>query len=103
MHLEICWGQVEKSDALGRLVDEQVDHALRHCKERFTRVDVHLHDDNQDKGGSHDKRCVIEARPRGADPLAIEATGDDFFKTVVAAAKKLEHAAEHFVDRRRNH
>ncbi len=103
MQLQIRWGQLDKSDALGQHVDEQVEHALRHHKDRFTAVNVHIHDDNQSKGGANDKRIVIEARPRGADPLKVEGTGDDFFKTVTSAAKKLERAVHHWVDRHRTH
>jgi len=40
--------------------------------ERLTRLEVHLRDENAHKGG-RDIRCVIEARPRGLDPLAVEA------------------------------
>lgn len=103
MQIQIRWGEVEKSDALGTHVNEQINHAVRHFSDRFTRVDVHLHDDNADKGGANDKRCVIEARPRSADPIIVEGTGDDFYKMVSAVGKKLERAARHFVDKKRRH
>lgn len=103
MQVQIRWGKLDKSDALGEHVHEQIDHALRHYKARFSRVVIHLHDDNESKGGPHDKRCVIEARPNGAEPLAVEGTGSDLYKTVSAVANKLERAVRHFVDRHRDH
>lgn len=104
MHIEISWGKgIPHSDSLHAHITEQVEHALRHMAEEFTRVQVHLHDDNAAKGGSNDKRCVMEARPTGADPLTVDATGDDFYVTVTATAKKLERAARSFSDKRRSH
>ena len=103
MQIQIHWTDVESSAALTTHVEEQVHHALRHCEDHFTRVDVHLHDDNADKSGPNDKRCKIEARPRGAEPLVVEGTGDDHFKTVSSVTKKLERTARTFVDRHRKH
>lgn len=103
MQIQIRWGEVEKSEALGTHVTEQIEHAMRHHGDRFTRVDVHLHDDNAGKGGANDKRCTIEARPAGFDPFVVEGTGDDFYKTVAETAKKLERTARQFVERHRQH
>lgn len=101
MQIQIRWSEVESSDALTAHVEKEVHHALRHCEDDFTRVDVHIHDDNAEKSGSNDKRCKIEARPRGADPLIVEGTGDDVYKTITSTSKKLERAARTFVDKRR--
>lgn len=101
MQIQIRWSDVEKSDALGQHVNEQVEHALRNVRDHFTRVVVHVRDDNAGKSGANDKRCQIELRPAGADPLSVEDTGDDFFKVVTTTTKKLERAAHNFVDRHR--
>jgi len=103
IQVQIHWSDVEKSDALGEHIEKQIAHALRHHENRFTRVDVHVHDDKAGRRGDADKRCVIEARPAGADPLAVEDHGEEFYATVAGAAKKLERAAQHFVDRHRTH
>lgn len=103
MQIQIRWSDIEKSEALAQYVREQVEHAVRHHQDQLTRIDVHLHDENAEKSGANDKRCVIEARPTGADPLIVEGTGDDFYKTVNAVAKKLERAVRTFADKRRKH
>jgi ribosomal subunit interface protein len=103
MIFEVRWGTIDKSDALQAHASERVEHALRHHADRFTRVDLHLHDDNAGKGGHNDKRIVIEAHPRGGDSLSVEHTGDDFYATVDAACKKLQRAVEHWIDRHRTH
>lgn len=99
MQIQINYGQVEKSDALADHVGQQVRHALRHHPEKFTRVEIHLHDDNAGKSGPDDKRCVMEARPAGFDPFVVEESGDEIYRTVNGAAKKLERAVQSFVER----
>jgi ribosomal subunit interface protein len=101
MEIEISWGEVEKSDALGAHVEERIGHALRNYQSHFMHVKAHLHDDNAGKHGASDKRLVVEAKPSGHDLIVIEHAGDDHYKTVNEAAKKLESAARHFVDKHR--
>lgn len=101
--VQIHWSDIEKSEALGEHIERQIAHALRHHEGRFTRIDVHVHDDKAGRKGEADKRCVIEARPAGADPLAVDDHGEDFYATVTSTAKKLERAVQHFVERHRSH
>ena len=37
----------------------------------LTRVEVHVSDENAHKSGARDKRCQIEMRPRGHQPLSV--------------------------------
>src|SRR3546814_10827296 len=39
---------------------------------RLTRIEVHLSDVNSTPGGVSDKRCVLETRPAGRQPFAVE-------------------------------
>ena len=104
MQIQIHFGDgIEKSDALTDHATQHIEHALRHVKTYFTRVELHLHNDNANKSGADDKRCVIELRPANFDPIAVEDSADDFYKAVTLAAKRLARAAEHFVDRHRKH
>ena len=76
-------------DAFAEFVDQSVRDVLAHHAERLTRVEVHLRDQNAHKGGI-DKRCVIEARPRGLDPLTAEHDGEDVKGAFRGALDKLE-------------
>ena len=69
-------------------IREQIAHAIKHYEERLTRVEVFLRDVNGAKGGV-DKHCVVEARPRGLDPVAAEANGADAVEAAANAAQKL--------------
>lgn len=75
-------------------VHEGVTHALERFAERLTRVDVFLKDENANKGGN-DKRCILEARPRGLDPVAAEHLAAEALEAVQGAASKLKHLLEH--------
>lgn len=101
--VQIHWSDIEKSDALGEHIETHLQRALRHYEDRFLRVDVHIHDDKAGRHGSDDKRCVIEGRPSGGEPLAVEHHGDDFYATATEAVKKFERAVHHFVERQREH
>jgi len=75
-------------------VDDTVRDVLAHYVDRLTRVEIHLRDTNAGKGGT-DKRCVIEARPRGLDPLTAEHDGDDLKHAFRGALEKLERVLEY--------
>lgn len=72
---------------------EFVEGELRQSLERFesliTRLEVHLHDDNADKSGATDKKCMIEARISGRDPIAVSHSADRVEVALAGARDKL--------------
>lgn len=81
---------------------EQVTHALERFGDRLTRVEVFLKDLNADKGGV-DKHCVIEARPAGQDPVAVEHDAANYPEAVGGAAKKLQRLLDHKFGKQGDH
>lgn len=65
-------------------IEAQLRRKLGRFEERLTRLEVHVSDSNARKGGGDDKRCTIEARPRGAEPVTVTAEAGD----VDAAARQ---------------
>ncbi|MFO1096558.1 MAG: HPF/RaiA family ribosome-associated protein [Planctomycetaceae bacterium] len=61
---------VHGSAELSSRVAADVSDALRHYGPQITRVEVHLTDVNSSKKGEDDKRCLMEARVSGFDPIA---------------------------------
>ena len=98
MQVQINFGDVQKSEAVSSAVTEQLNDSLRLYRDRITRVEVHLRDDNGPKAGV-DKRCLLEARLAGMEPLAVEARGTDIYQVITEAAGKLERAIRHKVER----
>jgi len=57
------------------IFDQDVQSTIEAALGRFTqltRVEVHFRDDNSSKSNGLDKRCVLEARPAGMQPVVVE-------------------------------
>lgn len=89
MLIEINYRDGQSSPALDERIRETLTSTLSHVSDRLTRIEVHLGDENAQKAGGGDKRCLLEARPKGLDPIAVEVFGDDFYAVVDDAAGKL--------------
>lgn len=80
---------------------EWVTAAVVNELERFddflTRVEVHVSDENAHKSGARDKRCQIEMRPRGHQPLSVTNHDESLELAVNGAAEKARHALEHLM------
>ncbi|MGI8631307.1 MAG: HPF/RaiA family ribosome-associated protein [Solirubrobacterales bacterium] len=83
MHIEVTTDHnVDGSEMLTNQIVGDAETALARFADQLTRVEVHLADENAGKGGGADKRCKIEARPAGQQPVAVTnhgATVDDAF------------------------
>lgn len=84
-------------------VQATVEDALSRFAEHITRVEVHVGDENAQKGGANDKRCVMEARPAGRAPIAVTHTASDIDGAVEGAAKKLQTALGRTLDKLSDH
>jgi len=51
--------------------ETMVDSILGHLAEHITRIEVHISDENSKKEGRHDKRCMMEARLKGHQPIVV--------------------------------
>ena len=76
-------------------VQATVEVTLERHLEDLTRVEVHLSDENGGKSGPKDKRCKMEARPKGHQPISVSQDADSLTQAVEGAAAKLENALEH--------
>jgi ribosome-associated translation inhibitor RaiA len=84
---------------------EYVEGELRQALARFssmiTRIEVHLHDTNADKAGATDKRCTLEARVSGRDPIAVSHSADRVEVALAGARDKLVRLLNRQVDKAR--
>ena len=76
-------------------VTATVEVTLERHLEDLSRVIVHLTDENAGKSGPGDKRCKMEARPKGHQPIVVTQDADTLTQAVEGASEKLEHALEH--------
>ena len=78
----IEWSQMTVSSTLVRFAD------------RLTRIELHVSDVNGIKRGERDKRCLLEARPAGQDPVAVTSVSSSLSTAVKSAVKKMERLLE---------
>jgi ribosome-associated translation inhibitor RaiA len=72
-----------------------IEDSLHRFSDRVTRVEVHLEDVNAGKAGDKDKRCMLEARLAGMQPIAVTHQAESIQLALDGATEKLEHALDH--------
>ncbi len=80
------------SEGLSAKANTIVEAALARFSEQITRVEVHLSDENGARGGVDDKRCVMEARLRGHQPIAVTHHAATVELAMDGAADKLKQS-----------
>lgn len=81
---------IEGSTELTIQVEAALEGALTRFSDRITRVEVHLSDENgSQKSGGSDKRCVLEARLAGMQPIKVSADGPSHELALDGAVKNL--------------
>ena len=93
---------VAGSDALSAQVEASVTDVLGRFSEQVTRVEVHLSDENGQKGGADDKRCMMEARLQGRPPTAVSHRAPTMQLAIDGAAAKLARALENTIGKLRS-
>ena len=94
---------IDGKEALCAHVEAVVENAVRHVKDHLTRVEVHLDDENGGKAGSDDKRCLMEARLRSHQPIAVSHHAGSIHQAVDGAARKLRASLEALLGRLDDH
>jgi ribosomal subunit interface protein len=82
--------QVSVNGELTKFIQEEIERALGRFEDRLTRVDVFLSDLNGPKTGSAaDKRCVIETRPSGRQPVTASDDAGTMTEAISGAVSKM--------------
>lgn len=95
MHIQINTdSNITGREELAVHVKGVVESALSRFSDRITRVEVHLSDQNSDKSGQDDLRCMMEARVEGRRPTAVTHQAASLSDAVDGAADKLKRSLE---------
>lgn len=97
MQVHVNSNHIEGSARLQEWVSGSVADRLERYEEFLSRVEVHISDENGGKSGADDKRCQIEARPKGHQPLSVTHKAESLEQAIEGAAEKMRHALEHLV------
>jgi ribosome-associated translation inhibitor RaiA len=86
---------IEAHEALAARIRGVVENALDRVSDHITRVEVHLADESGSRSGENDKRCMMEARIEGRQPIAVTDEAATLDLAVAGAAEKLARLIEH--------
>ena len=93
---------IQGTEALEQHVAEKITSGLKHYSNRITRVEVHLSDQNANKGGVDDILCKIEARVENLKPILVTSSSDSKEKALDASISKLKTSLGTVVGKIRN-
>ena len=76
-------------------IEATVSAALVRFKEQLMRVDVHLTDQTSNETSDVDKRCKLEARLSGMQPMLASGDGANLDQAIDVALDRLTNMLEH--------
>lgn len=85
---------VEGHARLESYFSQELKKTLSRFEDKITRLEVHLGDENSEKSGGNDKRCLIEARPVNMQPVAVTNHADSIEKAFQGALDKIKKVLE---------
>ena len=91
------------SEELQAPLNAAIEKSLGRFSSQITRLEVHLNDENSHKEGQNDKRCMLEARMEGRQPVAVTNNADTNEHAVKGALDKLIASLETIIGRARNY
>lgn len=92
MQIQIHKGkQVEVGEDFSEFVSGEIETKLKRFEERITRVEVHFADENgSGKTSDNDKRCVLETRLTGMQPVSVTAHASSVRYALEGAIEKMK-------------
>lgn len=94
---------VKGSEEFKERFTNEVDNSLKRYEELITRVDVFASDENRGKQGPNDKKCVVEVRLKGQDPLVVSHLADTLDHALNGALNKINSVLATKVGKLQNH
>lgn len=81
---------IQGTETLAQDVEARLKNALEGFADQITRIEVHLSDDNGPKNVGDDKRCKIEARLAGRQPITVSHNGPSVDLAIDGGVEKIK-------------
>lgn len=94
---------IEGSEEVAGGYSAVLQSTLKRFSEKITRLEVHLSDGNSHKDNPDNKRCMLEARVKGMQPMAVTHEADSLDIAVSGAAEKMKRSLETTFGKMRNY
>lgn len=85
---------IEGGEELSARVSAEIHTHLDRFRDHITRIEVHLSDEDGDKSGGPDKRCLMEARIEGRQPEVTSERATTLEGAYSGAARKLQRVLQ---------
>lgn len=80
-----------------------VQDALDRYSQHISRVEMHLSDENANKEGKDDKRCVLEVRIEGKQPIAVTSNANTIEDAISESIQKVSALLNTIMDQMKSH
>jgi ribosome-associated translation inhibitor RaiA len=95
---------IDQSEALPEQTEATIRSVLDRFADQVTRIEVHLSDENSNKKfGTHDMRCLLEARLEGLQPIVVTDASANVEQAVDGAARKMRRSLDSILGKRQKH
>lgn len=103
MNIQINTGHnIHGNETLISKFSDIIESSLSRVSDHISKVEVHLKDEDGDKKGKNDKRCMIEAHLEGRKPIAVTNHADDLNQALDGAIVKLIGMIDTILGRQRD-
>lgn len=90
---------VSGGEELREKLTSMISDKLSRFDKYVSRLEVHLSDENAAKSGPNDKRCLIEARMEGRQPVAVTDQAESYIEAAAGATGKIKAALDSMIGR----
>lgn len=94
---------VSGNEAVTSPLKDMIADGLSRFSNQITRIEAHLSDENGDKDTGNDKRCVLEARIQGLNPIAVTNNANTHELAVEGAIEKLTRTIDKTLEKLSDH
>ncbi|MGM0408431.1 MAG: HPF/RaiA family ribosome-associated protein [Bacteroidota bacterium] len=94
---------VKGSEGLKSHFTSIISEELSRFSKHITRIEVHLSDENSHKESLNDKRCMLEARIEGKQPIAVTNHANNHDQSLSGAIDKLKASLDTIFGRLTDH
>ena len=94
---------IESNKRLVNFFSSEINSELERFDKIITRVEVHFGDENSEKFGKNDKRCLIEVRIAKKEPIAVTDYAETIEKAFHNAIEKIKRVLNSTHEKMRTH
>lgn len=85
---------ISGSEKMRSYMKADLETSFERFSDHLTRLEVKVSDENGNKEGINDKKCVLEARIKGLQPIVVTSHGNSIDQALSDASNKMKTALD---------